>query len=131
MSINTQQGELLIVQVSNNKVYCDACRQGMTKQEALDYADSLKRYADSLVDKPAESELEYLGIIVDTVERTRFFRMPDHVWPNNCVQSLAGHLATKAPSIVGFLGYAVTRDQKDNFAQTFTPDMKFVVIRKG
>jgi hypothetical protein len=82
------------------------------------------------IDPPKESEFEYLEIKTDTVLETYFFLMPDKVWPNNQVQKREGHLVTDAPAIVGFLGYAKTLDQKDNFQQTFTSDMKFVVLKK-
>jgi len=77
-----------------------------------------------------EPEYEYLGIKTDTVERTYFFNLPDHVWPNNQVQKLEGHLVSEGQSIVGFLGYAKSINQKDSFSRTFTPDMKFVVLKK-
>ena len=78
-----------------------------------------------------EPEYEYLEIKTDTVERTYFFNLPDHVWPNNQVQKLEGHLVSEGQSIVGFLGYAKSKDKKgeDNFQQHFTPDMKFVVLK--
>jgi hypothetical protein len=120
MSINTKQGELVIVQVANNKIYFDACRQGMTKQEALDYADSLIRYANGLIDLPTGPE--YIEIIEDkdTSEYTCLKPMFVHTYIN--IKMIEGYGR--------FLGYARTLDQKYSFSRHFTPDMKYVVMRK-
>jgi AAA+ ATPase superfamily predicted ATPase len=111
MSINTEQGELLIVQVKDNKVYCDACRDGMTKKEALDYSDSLRQYADSLTEKP---EYEYCRILDNSIMR----------WfvaygKNNDLHTVF--------SLVEFDGYA---DAEKNRKHSYDKTCKYVVLRK-
>ena len=69
-------------------------------------------------DKPKEPEREYLEIEIIHNNGREIFSVVDGPW------------AANAASYVGFLGYAKTLDQKDNFQQHFTPEMKYVVIRK-
>ena len=66
---------------------------------------------------PKAEELEYYEILAG---HPRYY----FVYERN-----AHPPVTDALSFVGFLGYAKTLDQKDNFQQHFTPDMKYVVLK--
>jgi hypothetical protein len=72
------------------------------------------------IDPPKESEFEYLEIYKEKMRQ----------WDREVYTVCNGFPATDAISFEGFLGYAKTLDQTASFSQVFTPDMKFVVLKK-